>query len=276
MQLGLKVVALKFGGVLFAAGLALTAAAEAAHAAGAPISTVAPRTTAKGERTSAEHATPTAQSLKRPVIGIGPGLFLEDTDRTDEVQRAGLFKTTEEQEKLESDGRFNLQAWVLFPAFFERLLLGGGVAWINKYTIKDPNDDNEENWDEIGHLVSLSAQGEFMIPKVVSKLNVLLGLRAGLHFAFPAGELKQDLDAIDRLGFSVGAGLPRNGWFAGPHFGVSWPLSERIRVRSDVGVQFSTLTLWSGTAEDAGITSQRINYLDTTRLMIVLGPEFSL
>lgn len=275
MRIGLKVVAAKLGLLGVLTGVTWFAPEGVASAAAPPKASESKATT-RGALASGGLAKPTSASLRVPVVGVGPGFFFEDTDRTNELQRAGLFKETEEVEDFESDGRFNLQAWILFPAFFERLSLGGGVAWYNKYTIKQQDEEDEENFFEIGHMVALAGQGEFMIPEVVSKLNVMLGLRAGLQLAFAGGELKADVERLDNAGYSVGSGLPRYGWFVGPHLGFNWPFSDRIRLRTDIGVQFSTLTLWSGIAEDAGITSQEVNYLSTTRTLIILGPEFTL
>lgn len=257
--------------------VALSSAVSPAHAKGAAVSRKTPKAASTradaGKRAGKKKVDPT---IAVPVVGVGPGIFFEATERTNEFQQGGIFFDEDVQEDQVSKGVYSLNVWALYPAFFDRLVLGGNLGWYNNYTFQDEDEDDEDGGYRVGHMFSLGAQGEFLVPQVVDKLNVVVGLRAGVLLAFPSGELAEDLEDHDRTGYSVGEGLPRIGWFAGPHLGFNWPLTERMRVRLDGGVQFATLNLWSGTAESAGITSKIQSDLSTTRFVFVLGPEFSL
>lgn len=213
----------------------------------------------------------------RPVIGVGPAFFWEDTDRRTENDQGGVFFNREEEEQLDSDGFVSLQAWGLFPMFFRGAYLGGGIGWYNKYAIKpaDQDEDDEDSY-EIGQMFSLAVQAEYLVPEVISKLNVMVGLRGGGLVAFPGGELLSELEGMDKSGYSVTPDLPRIGGFIAPHVGVSWPLSPKLRIRTDVGAQFSSLALWDGSAEAAGITSKRSSGLKTLRYIWTIGPELVL
>ncbi len=237
-------------------------------------------------KASTRHASPEADAgtkpldptIAVPVLGIGAGINLDDSDVTNELDQGGgaISPDQDEPEGQESTGSINLQAWALYPAFFDRLLVGGSLGWYNKYGYIDPEEEDEDRGYEIGHMFSLAAQAEFLVPQVLSKLNVVVGLRAGLLLAFASGDLEEDLEEYDNIGFSVEPDLPRTGWFVGPHLGLNWPFTDRLRLRVDGGVQFASLNLWSGIVEDSGVTSRRAADLQTTRILFVIGPEFTI
>lgn len=207
-------------------------------------------------------------------IGAGVALFGEQTERKETFEQPLMVTDVPTQERV-SDGLFNVQLWALFPFLTERLHLGGGVAWYNAYSLEDP-DEEEPEPERYGHMFQLFAKSEYTIPEVVAKLNVLVGLRLGAVLLFPSGDFAEELDVIDAQdGFNIWS-VPRVGAFVGPHLGASWPLNDRIVLRSDVGVQFTRVWLFDVQAEDRGVRTSRQAWLGTTRLQWLLGLEFAL
>jgi hypothetical protein len=211
------------------------------------------------------------------VIGVAPAFFWETTNLKTETKVGGQKFNQQEPVEMESVGKFNIQAWFLTPILFDNLELGGGVAWFSEYTLREAEaeEDNEEDYIRYGHAFQLWLQPEYVIPEVFSHLSVLIGVRGGLNVLFPGGELSERFERLRGQGYGV-TGLPRLGFFVGPHLGVKWPLAERVLVRSDFSVTFSKLSVLSATAETQGIVSEQSEMLTTTRKQILLGLEFTL
>jgi hypothetical protein len=89
------------------------------------------------------------------------------------------------------------------------------------------------------------------------------------------GDLQKELDKLHEQGFSV-SGLPRLGVVVGPHLGVSWPIVERLSVRTDFSIHFAKSWLYGTESEVLGIVSERSAQLSTTRKQILLGLEVGL
>jgi hypothetical protein len=209
------------------------------------------------------------------VIGFGPGFFFEETEIVSESFTNGDRDGDADREDRVSDGIFELQAWVLFPVLLERLRFGGGIAWFNAYSLAFPEEDNNDDLYEVGHTFQLFMQGEYVLPNVASKLDVMFGLRTGGILAFAGEDVQDSLDSLEGRGFDVFPG-PRLGAFISPFAGVIWPLNDRLALRSDIGVQFSKIWLYNAEAE-AGNTLSEVNaHLNTTRYLLLLGLEFGL
>jgi hypothetical protein len=213
------------------------------------------------------------------VIGIAPALFFETTNRRDQRRVGGVEPEHRDPQEHSSMGHFNLQAWFLTQALFHHFRIGGGLAWYNNYKLREALQDGEKDSADkhhaYGHMFQLWFQPEYVIPEVVSKLNVIIGLRGGANVLFASGEFGDQLDALERQGFNVW-GMPRLGIFGGPQLGVSWPLAERVLVRGDVGLQFGKIWLYDVKAEAEGIVAERSAQLTTTRTSIGLGVEIVL
>lgn len=236
----------------------------------------APTSTKPSEAKSSRPPVAREPAWRAARIGAGVALFGEQTERKENFQQPLMVTDVPTQERV-SEGLFNFQLWALFPFLTERLHLGAGVAWYNAYSLEDPDeDDDDAEAERYGHMFQLFAKSEYTIPEVVARLNVLVGLRFGAIALFPSGDFSEELDAIDAQdGFDIW-NVPRVGAFVGPHLGASWPLNERIVLRSDVGVQFTRLWLFNVEAEDQGVTTSRQAWLGTTRLQWLLGLEFAL
>lgn len=212
------------------------------------------------------------------VIGLAPAFFWESTERSEKtVQGGGVFVERERADRV-SAGAFNLQASFLAPFLSKYFRLGGGLGWFNSYTLQDPDVEDEESDDAketYGHLFQLWVQPEFVIPEVVWRLNLLLGLRGGANILFAGKELRDDLDDLDRQGYDFMGG-PRWGLFVGPHVGVLCPLAGRVSARLDFGVHFSKIWIYDAEAKSGGITTERARDLFTTRKQILLGLELAL
>lgn len=231
--------------------------------------------TASAKVKSAKRA-PTTAGMPS-VLGFGPGFFMEDTVIVEGGATNGQREPTERDERV-SDGVFNLQLWALFPVLVDRVRLGGGVAWYNKYSLVYPDDDDDNNDDdryEVGHTFQLYTQAEYAIPRVVSKLDVLFGFRGGGIIVFSGRDVQNRLDELEGVGYDV-TQLPRFGVFIGPHIGGLWPLNERLSARFDIGVQFGKTWLYDAEAEAGGSLIERSSHLDTTRTMLNIGLEFDI
>lgn len=228
-------------------------------------------------KASAETTAPSPSDRLPSVLGFGPGFFFEDTTIVSGGATNGQDEPTRRDERV-SDGIFNLQFWALFPVLVDRVRLGGGIAWYNKYSLVYPEDDNGNNNDdryEVGHTFQLYAQGEYAIPRVVAKLDVLFGFRGGGVVAFPGRDVQTELDQLEEFGYDV-MPLPRLGVFVGPHIGGLWPLNEKLTARFDIGIQFVKTWLYVAEAEEEGSLLSRSRHLDTTRTMLTLGLEFDI
>ncbi len=214
------------------------------------------------------------------VIGFGPGFFWEETTDID-TQRANGSQESETREDVVSDGFFTLQLWTLVPMFSERVRVGGGLAWFNKYTVlpADEEDPNDDDYVEYGHTFHLFGQGEYIIPRVIAKASILFGLRAGAIVVFPGGSADRDLGPqIDRRkneGYSIWPG-PKGGAFAAPAIGALWPLNDKINARFDASIQFAKTWLINAEAEAGGSLLERERILNTTRYMFLFGLELGL
>jgi hypothetical protein len=240
----------------------------------------------KAAKVAAKPAPRAKVSSAPMVIGVGPALFAETTKRTDEHWRGGELQNPEEEpSEWENVGAFNLQAWFLAPVLLPNLRLGGGLAWYNSYTLREPRkkwwrpvtEQEKENYELYGHTFQLWLQPEYSLHEVIAKLSILIGLRGGAValFASEGGTLDGEIQAIKRQGFNVSP-LPTLGLFVGPHLGATWPLAERVIVRADVGVTFSRLWLYDAKATDGGFTNEEKAAMSTTRTQVLLGLEFVL
>lgn len=240
---------------------------------------------ASGRMTTLKPAAPSHAEPGRPVersqIGLGVGFFTESSERRDERFVGGQEfgnNNNDDPVELESDSIFNIQAWYLRPLWVKGLRWGADVAWFNKYAVVEAEPENEDEEQVpfvFGHMFQLGLQGEYELERVVSKLNVLFGLRAGGSLLFPSDNLREQIEALDRQGFDVWES-PQFGAYIAPLAGVRWPLSERVAVRADLSVQFSKLWLYGAEGEAGGITSETRAALSTTRTQLLLGLDFGL
>lgn len=217
---------------------------------------------------------------ERAQVGLGVGFFSESSERREEAFVGGqqFGNNDDDPPELESDSIFNIQAWYLHPIWVEGLRWGGGVAWYNQYAVVEAEPENEDEEQEpyvFGHMFQLGLQGEYEITKVVSKLGVVFGLRAGGILLFPSDNLRDRIEALETQGFDVWSS-PQFGAYIAPLAGVRWPLSERVAVRGDLSVQFSKLWLYSAEGEAGGITSESRATLGTTRTQLLIGLDFGL
>jgi hypothetical protein len=240
--------------------------------------------TAKGDTkpkvvqmTPKESAAPpkSGEPHERLQLGLGFGFFTESSERRQENFIGGQETRREDPVEFESDSIYNLQAWLLTPAWFRGFRWGGGVAWFNKYALELPDADDDDDPYRLGHLFQLGLQAEYEIERVASKLNVLFGLRTGASLLFPSGNLRTAIEGLERRGFEVWVS-PRPGVYLAPLAGVRWPITDRAAVRADISVQFSELWLYNAEGESVGITSQSNATLTTTRTQFLLGLDFGL
>lgn len=265
-------------GVSALCGLAVLGTAQHASAAEADAKASGKMTTLKPAAPSrAEPAGPQERSR----IGLGIGFFTESSERRDEAYVGGQEfgnNNNDDPVELESDAIFNVQAWWLLPLFVRGLRLGGGAAWFNDYGVVEAEPENEDEEQEpyvFGHMFQLGLQTEYEIERVASKLNIVFGLRGGGSMLFPSGNLREEIDALDRRGFDVWES-PQFGAYIAPLAGVRWPISERVAVRGDLSVQFSKLWLYDAEGEAGGITSETRASLSTTRTQLLIGLDFGL
>lgn len=254
-------------------GLAITGAARQVLAADAS------DTKAKGRMTTLEPAAPSrvapAGPTERSQIGLGVGFYTESSERRDEAFIGGQEPREIEPVEFENDSVFNIQAWYLRPIWVEGLRWGGGLAWYNQYSVKEPEAEEDEEPYVFGQLFQLGLQGEYEIARVVSDLGVVFGLRAGGSFLFPSDNLRDEIENLEQRGFEVWTS-PQFGAYITPLAGVRWPLSKRVSLRADLSVQFSKLWLYGAEGEAAGITSESHAALGTTRTQLLLGLDFGL
>lgn len=224
---------------------------------------------AKALATAAILVCPALAHAEGNIIGFGPAFYWDDAERTDNIEpdTGG----NEGSRDYVADGTLNLQLWYLRHS--GKFLWGGGIAFYNSYSLRP--DDREDNQDDepvqYGNMFQLYAEGDLVAP-VGGKLDLLLGARAGLITLFQNRDLQRELDDLSFRGVSVWPDAPRLGVFLGPHVGLLWPLSERIALRSDFGVQFSVLRLYNGSGDAGG--SGEIEYsasLSTTRIQWLFG-----
>lgn len=212
-------------------------------------------------------------AAERLQLGLGIGLFTENSERRRENFIGGQQTRREDPVEFESDSIYNLQAWLLTPALFRGFRWGGGLTWFNKYAIELPDADDDDEPYRLGHMFQLGLQGEYEIERVASKLNVVFGVRTGLSLLFPSGNLRRSIEDLELRGFDVWTS-PRPGVYLAPLAGVRWPITDRAAVRADLSVQFSKLWLYNAEGEAAGITSQSNATLTTTRTQFLLGLDF--
>lgn len=215
-----------------------------------------------------------ATTSQQITLGLGPGLYLEDTTETRETRRLGQATPLNEQDR-SSNALTNIHAWVLAPAFLAGLRLGGGMGWFSGYSLEDAEADGDEEPFEVGQVFQLYAQAEYTLDAVVSDLDVLFGFRAGPTLAFAGGQLNQELQSLESQGYNVWS-VPRLGGFVAPHVGAAWPLSDRLALRGDLSVQFAAMSLYDVTAEDSGITTEQSLSLSSVRSQLLVGLEFNL
>ncbi len=214
------------------------------------------------------------------VVGFGPGFYFEETTDIDSSTINGSEQAAQRQDVV-SDSFFSLQVWSLFPMFSERVRVGGGLAWFNKYTVypEEVEEPEDDDYIEYGHMFQVFFQGEYIIPRAVSKLDVLFALRAGGILVFPGGGTSQDLgptiDDLDRVGYNVWPG-PKGGGFVAPGLGGLWPLTDDIDARFEGSVQFGKTWLINAEAEGGGSLLEREKVLNTTRYVLLIGLELGL
>lgn len=207
------------------------------------------------------------------VVGLGPALFAEDTNQRQKTVRFG--ETERSDDTLDSRGVYNLNAWGLTKlGLLSHLWGGGGLAWYNKYTLQPSEGDEDERY-EAGHLFQIYGQLDYQVPRLVGDFSLLMGARGGPLLLLSSGQLQEQLDELSDRGYGVWS-TPRFGVFVAPHVGGSWPLTPRIALRGDLGVQFQRVWLFNARAEAAGITTQQQSLLSTTRTQLLLGLEVSL
>lgn len=208
-------------------------------------------------------------------LGAGVGFFVEDSARSRENYIGGQQIQEQQPEELVSASVFNVQVWYLRPILTPGLRWGGGVAWFSGYALEEPEADEDDEPYEAGHLFQIGLQAEYELARVVSKLNVLFGLRGGGALLFAGQDLQAELDGLERLGLDVWNG-PQPGVYVAPLLGVRWPLSARVNLRADLSAQFAKVWLYQAEGEAEGITSERSATLSTTRTQLLLGLDFTL
>lgn len=231
---------------------------------------------AQAEKADARAASSTAPAASEAsLLGVGLGLFVEDSERTQQSLIGGQEPQEREPEELVSASVFNIQVWYLRPLLVPGLRWGGGVAWFSGYSLEEPDADDDAEPYAAGHMFQIGLQGEYELSQVVSNLGVILGLRAGGALLFPGQDLQAELDALERRGLDVWGG-PQPGVYVAPLLGVRWPLSARVNLRADISAQFAKLWLYSAEGEAEGITSEQSAVLTTTRTQLLIGLDFSL
>jgi hypothetical protein len=209
------------------------------------------------------------------VLGVGPALFFDDTDRIVERRVNGQRDGQPDRDALVSDGFLALQAWYLFPWWLQRLRVGPGLAWYNAYTLVAPEEEDDDDRYHVGQTFQLFGQAEYVLTDIASVMDLMLGLRAGGIVVVPGQEVQDELDRMESLGFNVWP-TPRWGAMISPHVGITWPLNKRLSLRSDIGVQFAKVWLWDVEAEESNILIESNSHLLTTRTQVLLGLEFAL
>ncbi len=217
-------------------------------------------------------------------IGLGIGLYSQDSTRDFESESAGEPFQQRDDQQLVSDDYFNLGAWWLTPAFSDNWRVGAGLFWFNNYTLK-PKDAEDPSRGEycdqqdcyrVGHLIQLQGNVEYRLQDVLSELDVALGGRVGILMAFPKGELGRELDNFDAQGYDVFPSVPRLGGMLSPFAALMWPLSKKLDLRGEGSVQFSRLGLYDTEAETVGPLRREASGLSTTRFQFVVGVELHL
>lgn len=231
----------------------------------------------KAKASTGERPASSARASKGQLsqIGLGVGFFAEDSERRDEILTGGQSTRNQEPQELENVSIFNIQAWYLTPIWVDGLRWGGGVAWFNKYSVQEPDAEEDAEPDVYGHMFQLGLQGEYELANIASKLGLVVGLRGGAALLFPSGELRQKIQELEQQGFDVWTS-PQFGAYIAPLAGVRWPLSQRVSLRSDLSVQFSKLWLYDAEAESEGFTTLQNATLSTTRIQLLIGLDFAL
>lgn len=167
---------------------------------------------------------------------------------------------------------FALSLTYLLPVM-EHVKLGPGVRYLSSYRyIADDSDDENDPGTLIGRMFELYARAEFPI-SLGDDLTLAPAIDLGVPVLFAAGDLQDDLNAQERLGYSVN-GLPRIGFLVGAELGVRYHLVDFLYARAGLGLQHSRISLYDASVDGGvGEVSRSISIM---RIRAVLGLEAQL
>lgn len=205
-------------------------------------------------------AAPSASALER--LALSFDLLAEGGQLTGEQ----WINNTRRSERLEwSDTSPSMTAWGVFGLkASERLKWGPGVRLHGRL------GDNYR----FGLYGEAFAGIEYGLP-VIEKFEVLFAGRGGLALLFPGDDFADEIARLQREGVGVW-GLPRPGLHGSVGVGVRRRMSERIRLRLDLALQYSQVALFSHSEVIEDLRLEKDWGLKTLRFFLSLGAELSL
>lgn len=195
--------------------------------------------------------------------------YVDDATHRRETNIGNVDRRKEETEVGRSLS-FALSASYLIPVI-DRVRLGPGVRYLSSYRYRpDEVEEGQESTDVlIGRLFEVYLRGEFLID-LPGALSLTPALELGVPVLFAAGDLQQDIDNRERLGFSVNR-LPRIGLLLGAELAVRYELTPFLFLRGGLGLQHDRLILYDADIDDgAGKASRSLNLM---RIRVLAGAE---
>jgi len=148
----------------------------------------------------------------------------------------------------------------------DRWHLGPAFRLVGPYTAGNQNFG-------FGGLGELFALGQYTLPNVLWDIDAHFTSRAGVAVLMVGGGLLEEIERLQREGASVNA-FPRVGWLVGAGLGARKPLSERLFLRLDLGVNYEGLSLFNHDETIDGLRLRKTWGTDQLRLTFSLGLEF--
>ena len=166
-------------------------------------------------------------------------------------------------------GPFALRTWVKFP-WKTRLQWGAGLAWRGRYSAELENDQAFV----FGQLTELYGQIDYGIP-FHKKWTANFSGRVGLATLFPEGDFSNEIERLQDGDVGVWSG-PRFGWLIGATAGVRYPLTKRITLVGDLGLEAERIYLFhtQDTVGDVHVEKSWRN--EVTRVSVSFGMEVGL
>ena len=204
------------------------------------------------------------------VLGIGVGIFTEDSDLDGEEQAS--VELRDESFAFSSDGFLSGSLYVLKP-WTKSFRLGGQLTYYGSYIASiAPEDENDETQTyEFGRLLELSARLEYILP-VTDTIDVMLGGMMGIPILMPDGEFQDEIDRLKDQEVGV-FDLPRVGYLLSPVIGGRWKYSDHVYFRGDLLFKWEQLFLFRTTEEVQGIPFRKTWSTSTLRSEFTLGVE---
>lgn len=127
------------------------------------------------------------------------------------------------------------------------LRIGVGARYLSNYRYQPDDDEDEDAAVLLGRMFELVGRGEYSIT-LGSAIALVPAVELGVPVLFASGELQEDLDSLERQGYSVNS-LPRVGFLVGAELGVEYRLEDWFAVRPSVALLHERLFLISASVD---------------------------